>query len=124
MTFSLEQLLIDHDIIGMIKTAAKGIHVSEETLDVKAIMDVGAGKSFQSNKSTLNNIDIQSNPDFFDRTMVGDWTRAGSRNIVDVVHESVLNIKQNYKVAPTDRDLLKDMKIVVEMADKDYMARI
>jgi len=119
MTFSLEQFLIDHDIINMIKSYTNGVPVNEETLSVKAIQEVGAGKSFLGHKTTLKNIDLPSNPEFFDRMMYGDWAKNGSRNIVDVTHEGVNKLKKNYKPTPIEKDLLKEMGAVVKRADKE-----
>ena len=46
MTFSLEQLVFDNDMISMTKKAMEGIPVNEETLSVEAIEQVGIGKEF------------------------------------------------------------------------------
>ena len=52
MTFSMEQLVIDNDIIKMIKKAMQGIPVSEETLAVESIQKVGIGNNFLALKQT------------------------------------------------------------------------
>ena len=41
VTFSFEQLVIDNDIISMIKKAMDGIPVNDYTLAVDAIKEVG-----------------------------------------------------------------------------------
>ena len=46
MTFSLEQLVIDNDIITMIKKAMEGVEVNEETLAIDAIKYIGIGNDF------------------------------------------------------------------------------
>jgi trimethylamine:corrinoid methyltransferase-like protein len=46
MTFSMEQLVIDNDIFGMVKKAMQGIPVSDETLSVESIQKVGVGNNF------------------------------------------------------------------------------
>ena len=43
MTFSLEQLVIDNDIISMIKKAMEGVVVDDETLAIDAIKYIGVG---------------------------------------------------------------------------------
>lgn len=51
-TFSIEKLIIDAEIIGMIKRAVQGIQVSPETLARDLILEVGPGGDFLSTKHT------------------------------------------------------------------------
>ena len=118
MTFSHEQLVIDNDIISMVKKSMGGIPVTEETLAYKSIKKVGIGNNFLSHKDTLRNVELPSHPAIFDRNMAGDWERAGSKDIATVAHEKVVDILENYEVAPIDADILKDMKAVVDRADE------
>jgi trimethylamine--corrinoid protein Co-methyltransferase len=118
MSFSMEQLVIDNDIIGAIKKVVNGIPVTNETIALDAIMKVGAANNFLSHKSTRNNIDVISNPMLFDRAMYGDWEHAGSKDIKDVAHEKVRQVMSKHEVIPIDKDLLKDMQAVMAKADK------
>ena len=122
MTFSMEQLLIDNDIIGMVKKTSEGVLVNEETLSVAAIKKVGAGKNFLSHKTTMSNIDLPSNPMFFDRTMYGDWDAAGGKDILAVAHEKVNEVMATHEVLSIDSDILKDMMAIVEEGDKAFLA--
>lgn len=118
MTFSLEQLVIDNDFIGMIMKSRDGIPVTEDTLAYKAIKDTGFGGHFLSHKTTLKNINLPSHPSIMNRQMFGDWQRAGSKDLASVAHDKVLDILQNHQVKPIDADILKDMKAIVVKVDK------
>ncbi len=122
MTFSLEQLVLDNDMISMTKKAMQGIPVNEETLSVESIEQVGIGNNFLAHKTTRKNIDLPSSPMLIDRLMFGDWAMAGSKDIATVAHEKVVDIMKNHEVAPIDADLLKDMQAVVDNADKAFRA--
>lgn len=122
MTFSLEQLVLDNDMISMAKKAMEGIPVDEETLAVESIDQVGIGNNFLAHKSTRQNIDLPSSPMLLDRLMFGDWEMAGSKEIATVAHEKVVDIMKNHEVEAIDADLLKDMQAVVEKADKAFRA--
>lgn len=122
MTFSLEQLVLDNDMITMTKKAMQGIPVDEETLAVESIQQVGIGKNFLAHKTTRKNIDLPSSPMLIDRLMYGDWKMAGAKDIATVAHEKVVDVMKNHEVAPIDADLLKDMQAVVEKADKAFRA--
>ena len=122
MTLSLEQLVIDNDIIRMTKSAMQGVPVTDETLGVASIKKVGIGNNFLAHKETRNNIDVVSDPEIFDRDMFGDWEAAGSKDITTVAHEKVVDIMKNHVVKAIDSDLLADMKAVVDKADAAFRA--
>lgn len=120
MTLSMEQLVIDNDIIKMTKSAMKGVPVSDETLAVPSIQKVGIGNNFLAHKETRNNIGIVSDPELIDRDMFGDWESAGSKDMATVAHEKYLDIMKNHEVKAIDSDLLADMKAVMDKADADF----
>ncbi len=120
MTFSLEQLVIDNDIISMIKKVMAGIPVNDETLGLEAIQKVGIGNNFLGHKTTLNNIDLVSDPHLMDREMLGDWKNAGSKDLAAMAHEKVVEIMKTHKVKAIPADKLEAMKAVVDKADKDF----
>ncbi len=119
MTFSLEQLVFDNDMIEMTKSAMRGIPVDELTLGVESIQKVGIGKNFLAHKQTRNYIDRVSDPKLINRDMFGDWEAAGSKELATVAHEKVVDVMKNHEVTPVDADLMKDMKAVMDRADED-----
>ncbi len=120
MTFSLEQLMFDNDIIAMTKSAMRGIPVSDLELAVESIQEVGIGNNFLAHKQTRDYIGRVSNPMLIDREMFGDWENAGSKDMATVAHEKVVDVMKNHVVEAIDADLLKDMKAVVDQADADF----
>ena len=89
VTFSFEQLVIDNDIISMIKKAMDGIPVNDYTLAVDAIKEVGVGNDFIGHMTTMDNMDLPSDPLVINRDMIGDWRAAGCKNLADAAHEVV-----------------------------------
>lgn len=120
MTFSNEQLVIDNDIIGMVKKAMEGIPVNEETLGVDQIQKVGIGNNFLALKKTRQLIDLPSNPAVIDRMMFGDWAAAGGKDMAERAHERVVDILKNHEVPPIDKDIYASMKAIVDRADKAF----
>lgn len=123
MTFSLEQVLFDNDMVSMTKKAMQGIEVTDESMNIDNIRKVGIGNNFLALKDTRQKIDLPSDPMFIDRRMFGDWEKSGSKDIIDVAHEKVEDILKNYEVEPIDSDIQKDMKAVMDRADKDVMGQ-
>jgi len=120
MTFSMEQLIIDNDIIAMVKKAMEGIPVSEETLGVDQIKKVGIGNNFLALKKTRELVDLPSSPKLIDRKMFGDWKNAGAKDIVTSAHETYVDVMKNYEVPAIDRDIYTAMKVIVDKADKEF----
>lgn len=124
MTFSLDQFVIDADIINMTRSAMRGVPVSDETLAVPSIQKVGIGNNFLAHKETRENIHLVSNPELIDRDMFGDWEAAGSKDLSVVAHEKLLDIMKNHEVKAIDSELLADMKAVVDKADAAFRASL
>jgi trimethylamine--corrinoid protein Co-methyltransferase len=120
VTFSMEQLVIDNEIIAMEKKAMEGVVINEETLAVEAIKSIGVGNDFLAHPSTMHNIELASDPQLFDRYMIGDWKAAGSKSAVDVAHEIVMDVMKNHVVKPIPEDVLKVMKAIVKKADDEF----
>jgi trimethylamine--corrinoid protein Co-methyltransferase len=119
-TFSLEQLVIDNEIINMERKAMEGVVVTDETLAVPVIKEIGVGRDFIGHPSTMDNIDLASDPALFDRNMLGDWKASGSKACVDVAHEVVVDVLKNHVVAPIPEDRLKAMHAIVKKADDAF----
>jgi len=122
-TFSLEQIVIDNDIINMERKAMEGIPISDETLAVEPIKELGVGSDFIGHPTTMDNMDLGSNPMIFNRDMIGDWQRAGSKDAVTVAHDVVVDILKNHKIAPIEPAVLEEMEAITKKADEAYFER-
>lgn len=118
MSFSLEQLVIDNDIIGMIKHVANGIKVDDETIGYNLIKKAGIGGDFIGFKETFDGMKYASHPRTIDRQMRVDWEKEGSKNDVDLAHDVVLDILANHEVDPIKHRNLVDK--VIKDADERY----
>ena len=115
MSFSMEQLVIDNDMIGMMRYAATGIDVNETTLSLDAIREVGIANTFIGHADTLANMDLVSQPFTLDRTMYDEWVGKGAKTDVDIAHERVVDILTNYQPDPIEHRDLVDA--VIKKAD-------
>lgn len=119
MDFSMEQLVIDNDIIGMMKYALnKGIEVNDETLAYDTIVDVGIGNNFLSCEDTISHSDNPSNPRVFDRNMRPDWEKQGAKDTLDYAHEIVQDIMDNYEVEPLSDYAVKRIDEIIAEVEK------
>ena len=119
-TFSLEQLVIDNDIIAMNNRALEGVPVNDTTLAVDAIKEVGTGQDFIGHETTIENMDIASNPTVFNRDMLGDWRAQGSKSAAEAAHDIVVDVLKNHEVMPVDDAVLEAWKAIVKEADAEF----
>ena len=122
-TFSLEQQVIDNDIIMMERKFMEGIPVTEETLAVDAIKFIGIGNDFIAHPSTMEQIDLASDPQIFDRTMLGEWRANGKKDAVDRAHEVVVDILANHIVTPVPDDVMAAWEKITKEADEAFLAK-
>ena len=114
MSFSMEQLLIDNETIGMNRFAKKGIEVAEDTIDLQDIRDVGPGGDFLGHPTTLANVDIPSKAYILDRNMYGGWAAGGKKDAVDVAHEMVVKYLAQPPQTPLSKEALAKMDEIID----------
>lgn len=120
LTFSPEQLLIDNDIISMMKYTGNGIEVTEPLLYVDDIDAVGPGGDFLAMPATMEGMANQSAPALFDRIDVDAWMEErGGKDAAEWAHQTYLDIIQNHTVEPIDNDIMKDLEAIVKRADSE-----
>lgn len=92
-TVSLEKLVIDNEIIGMVKHAIKGIDVSEKTLCLDEIKKAGPGGNFITSKSTRKFMRSEHyQPTITDRQERSVWISKGHTTADQRAHKVVTNI--------------------------------
>lgn len=118
MSFSMEQLVIDNDIIGLAKYAKQGIAVTPETLACQAIRDVGIGHDFLGYPDTLAHVDLPSHTAVFDRNMNEEWVKQGAKDAVAVAHEKVVDILAHHQPTPISAQARKEIDRIIAEADR------
>ena len=84
--FSMEQLIIDNDIIGAIQRTIRGIDVSDEALSLDAIREtcIGGPNHFLGSEQTLARMQTEYlYPIVGDRTSPKEWEEKGRPSILD-----------------------------------------
>ena len=123
MTFSFEQLLIDNEIAGMVKRVIQGIKVTDETLAVELIKEVGAGGDFLAQKHTREYMSAeQSKVELIDRRMRGTWEKRGSKDIRTVAGEKARDILENHKPLPLKPEVASALRSIIEETEKEVKA--
>ena len=119
ITFDYGQLLLDCEFARMIKHTVMGMPVTDETLAIDPIKEVGPGGDYLMHKHTFDHMRSQSSPELIDRKMRGAWEKAGSTNAYERALEKVRYILENHKPAPLPDDVLAKVRSIVEETEKE-----
>lgn len=120
ITFSFEQLLIDAEIVKMIKRTLQGMAVNADTLAVEVIKSVGAGGNYLSHKHTLRFMhEEQCRTKLIDRRMRDRWLAKGGLDMNQRAHEEALKVLQTHKPTPLDPTISKQLRDIIEKAEEE-----
>jgi trimethylamine--corrinoid protein Co-methyltransferase len=128
---SLELLLIDDEIAGMINRAFEGIRVNEDTIGLDVIAKVATetkpGATFLSEKHTRMNMKKELYlPKLVDRNRRTTWRQKGAKDIIATAGERVEQIIKNFIEYELPSDIDKELKTYMKMADErsyDYFRK-
>jgi trimethylamine--corrinoid protein Co-methyltransferase len=106
------------EIIGMVKQIAKGIEVTDESLALDILKEVGPGGEFLSHDHTFDHFREWFQPTIIDRSNFETWTNAGSKTYNDRLEPEVIRILETHQPEPLDEQLIQEMKKIISLADQ------
>lgn len=119
ITYDLAQLVWDHEIAEMLLYSLNGVPVSDTTLAVDVIKEMGIGKDYMSHPTTYKNMRSQSPAQLIDRRMRQDWETDGSKDAYTRAHEKMLDILETYEPPQLADDVRQNVRSLVEEAEKE-----
>ncbi len=108
---SHEALIIDDEMLGVIRRMARGIEVTDETLSVDVVAETvtGAGH-YLGAKQTMDLMEIEYvYPRYADRASPDDWAEAGSHDIWERARDRARSVLESH--LPTHIDSETDARI-------------
>jgi len=122
-TLAFEEILIDAEIVKIVFRIAQGIEVNDNTLALDIIHKVGPGGNFLAERHTLANLRKEHFiPELTDRRSFEAWLKDGRKDLVTIAREKVKAILQKHQVQPLEKDVQKEIKNIIERAEKDLVA--
>jgi trimethylamine--corrinoid protein Co-methyltransferase len=118
LTGSLSSLVMCDEIIGMVKQIAKGIQVTDETLALDILKEVGPGGEFLSHDHTYDHWKEWFRPTIIDRSNYEVWSNSGSKTYNDRLEPEVDRILESHAPEPLDENIVQEMKKIINLADK------
>jgi trimethylamine--corrinoid protein Co-methyltransferase len=117
-TYDPVLLVMDDDLIGMVRRLMRGIEVSDETLGLDAIMRVGPGGNFLIDDHTLKHFKTEySTPRAINRWVRNVWKSKGMKSAEELARERAHKILAEHRAEPPDPRLLAELDGIVAAAD-------
>jgi trimethylamine---corrinoid protein Co-methyltransferase len=118
VTFDCGQFVMDNEFARMIKHCVGGITVSDETLAIDDIAQVGAFGDFLSLDATLRHMRELSQPEFLDRRVREEWEERGSTDLHARCLARAREVLTDYQPVQLDDDVKQRLRAIVEETDR------
>ena len=118
MTMSYEQLLIDAEIVRMIRRTMQGIAVNDETLAVDVIKAVGPAGTYLAQKHTMKFMRKESSQTkLIDRHSYEAWEKLGGKDMFQNANEDARKILEGHKPMPLPDEAAREIRRIIEDAE-------
>lgn len=120
-TGSLFQCVMGDEVVGMVDRFMEGIEVSDETLALDVIDNVGPGGHFLGESHTMKNFKNEFwFPDLIDRQRYDTWTRNDGKSFGDKVKEKTRRLIENERPDVLSKETQQDIAKILEDAEKRF----
>ncbi len=119
-TGDIFQTVMDDEVVGMARIIEQGVEVSEETLALDQIKNVGPGGHYLYEDHTMKWFRKHWRPSLMDRQSYEEWAKAGSETMKDRIIKKTRDIIENYEgpYSKVPKDVRKDIQKVIEDAEE------
>jgi len=121
-TLDYGQLVADNEFAQMIKRTVSGIAVTDATLAVDVIREIGPFGDFLSHADTYAHMREQSISKLIDRRVREDWAADGGTDIHTRAREEARRLLETHHPEPLPEDVLAEMRGIVAELDAHYAA--
>ena len=111
---SYEQMMLDHEIVGIAVNSQKDIEVNDDTLALDVIKKVGIGKNYLSEMHTLTRVRNFYLPMLWDMSPFETWVEGGKKDLMDVAGEKAHKIISEHEPVKLDADVSGKLKKIVD----------
>jgi trimethylamine--corrinoid protein Co-methyltransferase len=118
-SFDFAKLVMDAEFAALIKYTVAGVPVSDETLSLDIIDDVGPFGDFLSHDDTYRHMREQSQPTLIDRRVREEWTQAGATDISERARQRAREILETHVPTPLPDGAAAEMRAIVAAADRE-----
>ena len=120
MTVSFEQLVMDNEMVGIVRRLLAGIEVTDDSLAVESIDRIGPGGNFMMEDDTLKHLrsgehweKIVSN-----RAIYEKWRLRGQPDVVANAREHAREIIASHQVPPLPEATIKRLDDIIHAFER------
>ncbi|MBC8508370.1 MAG: trimethylamine methyltransferase family protein, partial [Chloroflexi bacterium] len=113
---SLQLMAIADDMLGWIRAATAGVPVTEETLALDVVEELGPDGDYLSHDHTYRHFKDAYYSKLADRQIFSAWESDGSMTMGERAAKKVDHILENHKPEPLAEDVKKALREYVEKA--------
>src|SRR6056297_1394692 len=117
---SLESLVMNEEIIGLVRQIGKGINTDPEYLALQLIDEAGPGGEYVTTDHTFEHWKEWYLPTLQDRSDYETWKKNGSKTMSDRVKERTDELLENHQPEPIEDKLKQELHKIIEDADKRH----
>lgn len=117
---SLESLVLNDEIMGMVRQFCKGINTEDDYLALDLIQEKGPGGEFVTSQHTFDHWREWYLPNLQDRSDYETWVKNGSKTMTDRVNERTQHLLDTHEPEPLDDDLKDELLDIVHRADRRH----
>ena len=121
LTVSLEQLVIDNEIFGMMFRILRGIRVDNETIAENVISHVGPGGHYLAQEHTKRYYSSEHFiPRVFDREPRDLWDRSGGKDTITNAKDLAKRLLAEHDTTPLDTQTATELQAILQEAEKRF----
>jgi trimethylamine--corrinoid protein Co-methyltransferase len=113
MQGSMLIMVIADDILGFLRAATRGVEVSEETLAIDVIEELGPTGSYLDHEHTLRHYRQPFYSKLADKNQYSVWLKRGGKAMEDRAAEMVDSILEKHQPEPLPEDIQQKIREIV-----------
>ena len=117
---SLAQLVICDQIVDWIAHLLGPIEISDETLALDLIDELGPDGSFLGERHTMAHFRERWYPGVFERGNYAQWQAAGGQSLAERAVDRVVKILEKHEPEPLPQDVVQAIHAVVQRAEESF----
>jgi trimethylamine--corrinoid protein Co-methyltransferase len=118
LTFSFSHLVICDEIVDWIKGFTKDVEVTEETLALNVIEEVGPEGNYLKTEHTRKHYKERWYPNLFERDTYDSWIGKGGKTLVERASDRVDRILSEHEPESLPSKIKEDLQRIVENAHR------
>lgn len=111
---SYEQMMLDHEIVGLVVNSNRDIEVSDESISLDLTKKVGIGRNYLGEMHTLKRVRDFYIPGMWDMSTYESWVEGGKRDLMEVAGEKAAQILSEHRPEKLEADVSSELKRIID----------